>query len=332
MPSIKDIAEVAGVSVTTVSLVLNNKGNISSDTRTRVLQVVEEMGYTRNVRAQSLREQRSRIIGYAQNPRRGQDHPLYDHFLYEVVRLVEAQGRHILLFHTDIDNQTSVYRDLIRSQRVDGFILSYTDRDDERFSLLHNELQSPFVAFGRSLSPLDDMTHWVDVDGEVGLFLATEHLIKRGHRRIAIIAWPTGSACGDTRYQGYVEALEEYQINYDPQLLRRVEDDIVCGYRCAQEFMEITDPPTAVVALTDTLAVGAMQYFNETGRPVAVTGFDDTPMAAVLGLTSLRQPVQHIARLLSDMLLAQLDGDPIEHKQHLLKPELVIRSSSKVND
>lgn len=328
MISMKDIADAAGVSITTVSFVLNGKGNISPETRDRVLQVVKEKGYTRSIHARNLRDNQARIIGYAQHRSRGQYHPLLDQFLYHLVQLVEPEGRHVLLFHAEPDDPVSVYRNLINSRRVDGFVLSYTERDDERFQVLHQEMEFPFVAFGQSLSPLDSVTHWVDVDGHTGIAMATTHLIERGHRRIAMIAWPEGSASGDLRFAGYVDTLQAHGIAYDDTLVTRIEDSIGNGYQVAQALMSLPDPPTAVVAVTDSFAFGAMQYCKDAGEVIAVTGFDDTPMAELLSLTSIRQPVEHVAELLVEMLLAQLDDIEVETKQHLLKPELIIRTSS----
>ncbi len=330
MPSIKDIAEVAGVSVTTVSFVLNNKGNIAPETRERVLKIVKEMDYTRSIHARNLRDNLSRVIGYAQNPRRHQVHALFDSFLYEVVKLVEARGRHILLFHPDMEQPTRVYQNLIDSRRVDAFILSYTQQGDERVRFLHEDVEIPFAAFGRSRSPLDDVTSWVDVDGEAGLDDVTRHLVEHGHRRIGIIAWPEGSASGDARFLGYLNALRDYGIGYDEGLVTRAINSIANGCTCAQHLLDQPDAPTAIMAMTDTLTFGALRCIGELDRPIAITGFDDSPMAEFLSLTSVRQPIREVAELLVDMVIAQVNGKAVVVQQHLLKPELVVRSSSIV--
>ena len=330
MASIKDVAERAGVSVTTVSLVLNNKGNIRPETRDRVLQAVEELSYTRNIRARNLRERQSRIIGYAQMKERDEFNPLLDRFLFKLAQMIEEADYHILLFNTSKMDLVASYHELIQNQRVDGFVLSFTEQNDPRFRYLY-ERDFPFVAFGRSVTEMDEVTHWVDVDGRYGIYQATQHLIEQGHRLIAFLGWPEGSASGDLRYHGYEDALHDYNLPFNPDLVRRTENYISNGYACAKQLLAVTPAPTAVVIVSDALAIGVLQYFNQTHASIAVTGFDDTPTAEYMhpALTSVRQPITQVARILTDMLLDQLSGHKVATKQHVLKPELIIRESSR---
>ena len=333
MPSIKDVAQQAGVSVTTVSLVLNSKGNISDETRDKVLQVVRDLGYTRSIQARNLRDRQSRIIGFAQAQTRNEFNPILNHFLYEMVRYVEASHRHVLMFTADADN-VDIYQNLYESQRVDGFVLSYTVKDDPRFVHLH-EAGVPFVAFGRSLSPIDSHTHWVDVDGTAGAYDATQHLLYLGHRRIGVVAWPEGSASGDSRVSGWRQAMQDATGNTPhADYIARALDGVQNGYAAAKQLLALDEPPTAIVALSDILAAGVLRYTAEHRLRIAVTGFDDNPIAEFMHpqLTSVRQPIEAVARLAVDMLLRQLEGEEIEAKQHLLLPELIIRESSLLND
>lgn len=329
MPSIRDVAQQAGVSVATVSLVLNDKGNISPETRLRVLEVVAELGYIRSARARSLRDQQSRVIGYAWDKRRSEFNPVLDNFLYAMLRHAEANGRNLLLFSTESSTEVDTYRDLVVSKRVDGFVLSHTVQDDPRFVYLH-ESGVPFVAFGRSNTPLDNDVHWVDVDGQSGTHAATEHLIQHGHRRIGFIGWPVGSVSGDSRWLGYVRALRECDIMPDPAIEIRTENVIRDGFTAGEKLLKSANPPTAVVCVSDVLAAGVLRAFNAAGATIAVTGFDDTPIAEFMhpALTSLRQPVGRAAEVLIEMLLAQLDSHPMTLRQALLQPELIIRESS----
>ncbi|MFW5691829.1 MAG: LacI family DNA-binding transcriptional regulator [Chloroflexota bacterium] len=332
MVSIKDVAKHAGVSVTTVSLVLNNKGNISQDTRRRVLNAVERLGYTRSIRARNLRDQQSRIIGYAQASDRGEFNPLLDHFLYDLVHLVEASDRHLILFKTSSQRSLDPYRELIKSQRVDGFILSYTEAGDSRFRYLY-EKEMPFVAFGRSLTEYDEMAHWVDVDGEHGLYLSAMHLIDQGHENIAFLGWPEGSASGDMRFAGFLRALEERGIPFRSELVARTENYVHNGFASMAELMQCMPKPTAVAAVSDALAIGAIQYLHQIGVRLAVTGFDDTPTAAYMSppLTTVRQPIDEVSALLVEMLIDQLEGRAVQEMNHVLKPELIIRKSSTLD-
>lgn len=331
MVSIKDVAQEAGVSVTTVSFVLNGKGNISDETRERVLQVVDNLGYTRSIQARNLRDRQARIIGYAQANAPSEFNPILNHFLYELVRHVEATQRHVLMFTADA-TQVDLYRHLYESQRVDGFVLSYTVKNDERFAYLH-EANVPFVAFGRSLSAYDDITHWIDVDGAAGTYQATQHLFEQGHRRIGIVAWPEGSASGDDRVEGWRRAMRDLgAAPPDEQLIARALDGVNDGYAAAQQLLTLPTAPTAIVALSDILAAGVLRYIAEYKLKVAVTGFDNNPIADFMHpqLTSVRQPIEQVAQIAVDMLLKQLMDEEVPIKQHLLQPELVIRQSSVI--
>ncbi|RMG87095.1 MAG: LacI family transcriptional regulator [Chloroflexi bacterium] len=333
MPSIKEIARAANVSPSTVSLVLNNKGNISEQTRQRVLEVVREMGYTRSVHARNLRENQSRVFGFAWSPLRSAYNPVLDLFLYEMVRLSEQHGRHLLLFTEDEQEDTeNIYRSLIDSRRVDGFILANTDRDDPRFAFLL-EANVPFVAFGRSLSAYDEDAYWVDVDGAAGTFAAVSHLVEHGHQHIAMLAWPQGSASGDERVKGYLDALAYHALSVRDDYIVRVLNDVTGGYQGAQQLMQLPAPPTAVVAVSDIIALGALRYFAEHGHRIAVTGFDNTPASEFSHppLTTLKQPIYEIADLCVGMLLAQITGQEVERRHHLLPPHLIIRASSTLD-
>lgn len=329
MANIQDVARAAGVSVTTVSLVLNNKGNISPETRAHVLKVVADMGYTRSVHARNLRDNQSRVIGYPWDRRRSDFNPVLDNFLYEVMRLNESSGRHLLMFMAEQNNTLQTYTDLIDSKRVDGFILSHTDREDERVAYLY-ENHVPFVAFGRTLSKYDELTHWVDVDGTWGIFSAVEHLLQQGHQHIGFIGWPQGSAAGDARFAGYTSALESQGVKVDEALVMRTVNETPNGYEAAMRLLKRNKALTAIVAVSDNLAVGALRYISENNVRIAITGFDNTPLAdfTVPPLTSVHQPVKEAAALSITMLNAQLIGKPVEVKHHLLKPKLIIRDSS----
>lgn len=331
MPSIRDVAEEAGVSVATVSLVLNEKGAISPETRQRVLEVVDRLGYIRSSRARSLRDNQSRVIGYAWDKQRSEFNPVLDSFLYAILRNAEAHGRNVLVFSAEDSTDVAIYRELAATKRVDGFVLSHTVQDDPRFVYLH-EAGVPFVAFGRSNTPLDDEVFWVDVDGQSGTHAATEHLIRHGHQRIGFVGWPVGSVSGDSRWLGYMRAMRECGFEPPAALDVRVTNHVREGYEAGRRLLDLETAPTAVVCVSDVLAAGVMRAFAAAGVQIAVTGFDDTPIAEFMhpSLTSLRQPVSRAAEILIEMLVAQLDGQPISSRQVLIQPELVIRGSSTI--
>lgn len=329
MPSIKEVAQLANVSPATVSLVLNGKGNISPETRQRVMDVVQKLGYTRNVRARNLRDQQSRVIGYARANTRPEYNPILEQFTYYLVREIEKQDRHLLLFTSPDDSDVAPYADLIDGQHVDGFVLSYTVKNDVRFKFLH-EANVPFVAFGRSLSPMDELVHWVDVDGRAGMFDATNHLIQQGHERIGIIAWDEESASGQEREEGYLLALQQAGITPRKEFTNRKLNGVENGYLGASQLMSLPNPPTAIVCVSDMIAAGVLRWSAMNHIKLGVVGFDDHPISQFThpSLSSVRQPVERVAMRIAQLLAKQLDGEDVKGICELIAPELVVRESS----
>lgn len=331
MVSIKDVAKRAGVSATTVSFVLNGKGNISQETRDRVMQAVSELNYTRNVLGRSLRSQRSHIIGYARGSQSKGSNPVMDRFLSNIAKAAEELGRHILLFHVDHSDVVTPYQDLIQSGRVDGFILSYTEHNDPRFDYLHNA-GVPFVAFGRSDTEMDEFTNWVDVDGAAGTYAAVQHLVEQGHQHVGFVGWPVGSTSGDNRYTGFQRAMAENNLPVRGNWVLRTENAIESGRDVARHFLQMQTRPTAVIAVSDYIAIGLLQVFVQAGVRIAVIGFDNTPWAEFITptLTSVDQPIIQVVDLLIAMLANQLESEDAVPEHHILTPELIIRESSQI--
>lgn len=339
MPTIKDVAERAGVSIATVSYVLNNSAPISVETRERVLRAARELDYRPNIRARNFQAKESRIIGYQWyvTPS-GEINPIMDRFLYGLTTAADAHGYHLILFNARPEHVPQAYEDLIRSGRVDGFVLANTDYKDERVRyLIHAGF--PFVAFGRAYEAWDFA--WVDVDGEAGIRQVMAHLLSNEHRRIAVLGWPTRSLTGDNRIQGYLGAMQEAGLKVDPDWIVRGEEAVRTGYEAAAHLMALPPRrrPTAVVAISDTLATGVLNYCSahgiQVGRDLAVTGFDDSPRVEYYAppLSSVRQPVGEVGALAFDLLLRQFVGEgpghePPERHQYLLQPQLIIRASS----
>lgn len=335
MTTIKDVARRAGVSIATVSYVINNSAPVSEETRKRVLAAVAELGYRPSALAQGLRAQESRTIGYSWHhvpPDRW--HPILDRFLHSMAEAAEAQGYHILTFTHSPDNDPwRPYEELMLTGRVDGFVLSDTNRGDERIRYLLDS-GFPFVTFGRANEEWD--FPYVDVDGEAGVRQAVEHLMALGHRRIGLIAWSEESLCGHYRYQGYVKALRVAGIPPDPAWIVRTEHTEACGRQAMHALLDLPPDrrPTAVVAVSDLMAIGAMNAIFaaglQPGRDVAVIGFDDIPMAQYLHppLTTLRQPIAKVGERVVNMLLQLIRGEELTERKVLLPPTLIVRESS----
>ncbi len=328
--TIRDVSRATGVSVSTVSNALNAPERVAPETRRKVVEAADRLGYRPNRAARALPKGRTFTIGYCIPA--GRDGFFLDTFLHQVTERASDADMDILLF-TAHRGQTEVdtFREIIRRGAVDGFVLSGTTHDDQRVDLLL-ESRMPFVAFGRT--DLGSTHSWVDVDGRAGTRAAVEHLVDTGHRRIALIAWPEGSISGDDRVAGFVEGLEAAGIEHDPALLVRAENDLAAGREAASHLLDADLPPSAIVTVQDILAAGAIAELNRrglrAGPDVAVTGFDDSPPAlySTPALTSVRQPIEEIGRTIVEFLIHDLEeGDGIP-RTRLVDPELVVRESS----
>ncbi len=338
--TLKDVARRAGVSYQTVSKLLNHQIRLPEETERRIWQAVEELGYTPHYNARSLRAQRSFTIGYSWPPSPPDEtNPILDQFLQSMFVAAEARGYYLLMFpyHYQVDKQLATYAELIDTGRVDGFILSSVEYNDPRIRYLQ-ERKFPFVAFGRS-NP-DWHFPCIDVDGGKGLYEVTCHLIALGHRRIAALAWPENSRVGNNRLEGYLIALREANIPVNATWILRGEGRLDFGYRATHHLLNLPSQqrPTALVALNDYMAIGAMQAAQErglrVGEDLAISGFDDIPLARYLTppLTSLRQPIWEIGQQVIERLIDLIEtGQFPEPQCQLVPPTLIVRASTDPN-
>lgn len=335
MPTIKDVAKEAGVSIATVSYVLNNKeAGITENTRRQVLEAVQRVGYTPNVTARNLKANRSQLIGYAWHEvPHGQVNSVLDRFAYYLAQAAEAAGYHMMTFTHPADDPIRVYSDLIRTGRVDAFVLSDTNANDPRIRFLIDE-QFPFVSFGQANRDWDFC--WVDTDGQAGVYEAVNYLIGLGHRRIGMVAWPEDSLVGENRLAGYREAIASANIPYNPAYLFRGEYDIETGHQAVLHWMQLStdERPTAAIAVTDLIAIGIMNEAERQGLVIgetfSVIGYDNVPLTQFLrpALTTVQQPIPEIGRKIMELLEASLNGQQVDEYHVLFTPELIIRESA----
>ncbi len=336
MPTIKDVAREAGVSIATVSYVLNNKQDaVSEETRAEVWKAVKRIGYMPNVTARSLRSSQSRLIGYAwhQVPD-DQVNPVLDQFTYFLAHYAEEAGYHILTFTQSPENPLPVYDELRRSGRVDAFVISGTNWGDKRIGFLQ-ENNIPFVSFGRADPGWD--FDWVDVDGASGTRQAVDYLVSLGHQRIAFTGWDEGSLAGTHRLAGYTEGLAAAGLRLLPEWVFHGYHNEMSGSAALKQYLSLPEDerPTAVVAVSDLVAIGvkntAEQLGLEVGRDLSLIGFDDSPFSQYLHppLTTVNQQVKQIAKLIVGILEGQLSkpGQAREFVHELVQPKLIIRGT-----
>jgi DNA-binding LacI/PurR family transcriptional regulator len=333
--TLKEVAGRAGVSYQTVSKVLNRQGQVSRETEQRILEAVRELGYRPNQIARNMRAKRSFMIGYSWVPTTpNQANHILDQFLSSMVLEAEAAGYHLLPFpYREGDAHVDDYRELINTGRVDGFVLSSVNYDDPRITFLL-EQKFPFVAFGRSNPELD--FPYVDIDGADGLCQAVEYLVSRNHHKIAVIGWPADSRVGNERLRGYSDTMRAGGLDVRQEWVERGKGTFEFGREAASRLLDLPDSlrPTAIVALNDTQAIGALhtarEHGFEVGKDISIIGFDDAPMSQYLlpPMTTIRQPIREAGRKCVEILVALMKGDAPQERQVLLQPQLVFRASA----
>ncbi|GAA2344646.1 LacI family DNA-binding transcriptional regulator [Dactylosporangium salmoneum] len=330
--TLADVAAVAKVSAQTVSNVLRRPERVLPKTRRKVEAAIEQLGYHPNYAARALRASASHVIGLRIEPTSTEVvGSIHDRFLHALAEAGRPSGYHIQLFTADdAAAEAETARTLIRAGAADGVVLYDVRAQDPRPGLLLAG-RVPFVSFGRTVSGTGEYS-WVDVDDETGISDAVDHLVERGHRRIGYIGWPEDFSVGVRRARGWRDAMTRHGLPTD--LDARAEDTMPAGSQAAGRLLDDPHPPTAIVAATDTIAVGIHHEATTRGlRPgadLAIVGFDDTPTALAFGLTSIGQPVTEAARAIMELLVDTV-AKPDRHAVHgrLLAPRLVVRASSR---
>ena len=329
--TLEQIADLSGVSRSTVSRVINNHPSVRPEVRERVQEVIAETGYHPDPAARSLASRRSGIIGLV-IPRAIQSlftDPYYPRLMQGIAQAcnVNDYTLSLFLFHTE-DDERKLHPRVLRNQLVDGVIVTGSQIDDPLVPKLINN-QVPFVMVGR---PYDGPnTSFVDADNVVGAYAATSHLIRSGYERIAAIIGPLNTMVGIDRRQGYLDALNDRGFSIDEALI--VEGDFTesGGYVAMQRL--ISHRPDAVFIASDTMAFGALRALRDGGfsvpDDVAVVGFDDLPTAGLSDppLTTIRQPIRRIGAQAVETLIDVLTNGPRPPRRITLSTELVIRSS-----
>ena len=324
-PTLLSLARQLGVSRQTVSNVLNAPDVVHPTTRQRVLDAIDESGYRPSAAGRALRTRRSMNVAYRLYPAvDGINGAVMDRFLHNLVIQARHHGYRVTLFDSpDYSDEVEALVEQHRAGLIDACVLTDTHTHDQRPGRLRTA-GVPTVVFGRPWGDLDAPHAWLDIDGSAGCAAAVRHLRGGGHRRIGFLGWPEGSGVGDDRCAGWLRAMADLNVS---GLRASSEDGVQTGASAAGQLLDAG--ATAVVCTSDSLALGAASRWRAAGlRTDAVIGFDDTPVAAALGISSVAQPVERAAAALVDLMLAELRGDPHAERRQLLPAELVIRPTA----
>ena len=328
MATIRDVARQAGVSVATVSRVLNNNPKVKPHLQTRVEQAMQDLDYQPSALAQGMRSQTAQVIGLILpdigNP-----------FFTSLARAIEDAAHEnrygLLLCNSDEDpEKEQIYAEIMLAQRVAGVILVPASMD------LCEPLQTrdiPLVCVARPIPecPVDTVL----LDCESGSRMVTEHIIELGHRRIGLIVGLWDSIVSQERFQGYKRALEDAGIPFDPDLVHYGGLTEEGGYQKALEILKPETRPTALFVTNNDMALGALRAIQAKGIQVpndlSVASFGDMPCFSLFrpSLTVIQQPVYELGREAANLLLRRIRGEaPPSHVLMRLAPMLVVGEST----
>lgn len=327
MPTLKDVAQRAGVSYATVSRVLARKVDVRSETARRVFEAADALGYVPNRAARSLRTRRTKIIGVIVSD-------IQYEFFPPLVRAIEDQaselGYSVLLCNADErPAKQAKYVNLLMEENVSGAIVAPTGKDPESLRSMH-DAGIPMVLVDRTVASLD--VDAVVVDNVDAAYRATLHLFDQGFTSIAAIVGSDAATTADERLAGYVAAVRERGADHRPDWVRRGSPTMESGYAAMMALLGLDDPPDAVFLSNHLLAAGAFQASKERGanQRIGLVTFDDEPWASFVDppLTTIKQPTYQIGRVAIDMLLSRIGGLDEPARLRVLPTELVVRRST----
>lgn len=335
--TIKDIAKLCGVGVSTVSRAMNNHPDINPDTKARIMQVIEEHNYIPNNSARNLKRTESNTIALLM---KGIDNPFFQGMFRVFEETLNRKNYSFILQKVGFDeDEISVALELEKEKKLKGIIfLGGRIREDAKpFEVL----SAPYVLCTviQPHQPGEPPTHFVAIDDVKESFKLVDYLCSLGHRKIAIITSKLEErSVGSLRYEGYCRALEKNNIALDPQLVCYMKDDLPSfsaenGYAVTQELLASGREFTAVFAASDMTAIGVCKAILESGKQIpqdySVVGFDGLELTHFYhpSITTIYQPIGEMVKAAVEMLLAMIEGEESGHGQ-IFEARLEIREST----
>ncbi len=333
-PTIYDVARTAGVGVGTVSRVLNNSPRVSPEAREKVLSAIRELGFRRSKVARQLSTGiQHRNIGAIM--------PFITHPSF-VERL---RGMQLALNHQDDDFNLILYTvsdperyheqllEIVEQSTVDGLLITTLNVSEEQRDLL-TQSGIPFVTLSDACT---EEVNCISPDNIYGGYLATQHLLELGHRRVAYVGDEFANAYGfptsELRYKGYFAALEEYDVPYRSEYVCLGMHGEEAAHELTEHLLTLPEPPTAIFAMSDIQAVGCILAIREAGlrvpEDISVIGFDDVQLSRYLGLTTIRQHLEQSGYLGMQLLLDMLKTPDSVTPRQLPPLELVVRGTTQ---
>lgn len=329
MATIYEVAELAGVSLATVSRVMNNNTKVSDKTRTKVLLAMETLGYRPNAIAQSLASNRTNSVGVLVSELHG---GFFGFIMDGIENELRLANKHIIITtgHSDQEQEKSAI-DFLISRKCDALIL-LTDSVDDDY-LISISKQIPTVLVNRKIAAMAD--NCISLDNEKGGYLATKELINNGHTDIAYIAGPDWKVDSHDRFLGHQRALAEHNLTYHPELLYQGDFNEDSGFAGFNQLFELPQKFTALACGNDEMASGAMKAARNKGlnlpTNLSIVGFDNNMFASYLypELTTIDNSAFFMGQMATDIILKNVYKQDDIVIKNLFEPKLVKRNSIK---
>ena len=333
MTNIRDVAESAGVSIATVSRVINQEKKVSPDTKAKVEKAISDLNYQPNYLGRNLRRSETKmVLVILQNIA----NPFYSKVVKGIEDIGHKHGYNTMICNTDSDSKRErSYLELLKNRLVDGVILMEPEIDGKELSEINQHF--PVVQCCEYKEEVN-VSH-ISIDNVAAGFTAVKHLIDQGHEKVGMISASNRLLSAKQREKGYKRALRQFGIDFDPDLIKYGSYGFNGGLRSAQELLKSETKPTAIFAISDITAIGAIRGIKEKGlkvpEDIAVVGFDNTSIASMYDpkLTTISQPRYELGKITMEILLEQIqdkkkEGQTMKVKKDYLEHELITRESS----
>lgn len=330
--TIKDIARKLNISISTVSRALRNAHDVNNDTKKAVLALSEELSYQPNRLAVSLRQKQTHTIGVIV--------PNLDYVLSVMVRGIDEVALEAGYTVMVCQSNESFGREIVNTRRlleslVDGFIISVSSetKSFDHFKKIQ-ERNIPLVVFDRVIPNI--IAPSVHLDNEEGGFIATEHLIEQGYKRIAILAGPENLGISNSRMAGYMNALKKNKISMDKDLIIHCDFNQDYAFFATQELLAMKKRPDAIFAISDRMAIGAMLAIKKKGLTmpydIGLVGFNNEPVVSLVtpGISSVDMSSFELGKMAAKLFIETMHNtEDMSKEEKIVKPKLFIRESSQ---
>lgn len=328
--TIYDIAKKAGVSIATVSRVVNKSEGISDKTREKVLKVADELGYYPQAYAQGLARKKKNIIMVVVPV-------ISNYFFMEVLEGIQDEisnhnyDLNIFNIQSDGENMFTQVENIIKRQWADGYIFISTHLRDHQLEKLQG-YEMPITLIDESYPGMDS----VSVDNEKGIQKAMKYFLDQGLTRIALISALKSSKPGEQRIKGYKKALEEAGAPFEEDLI--VTGDSMDrdgfseqnGYEAMEKLLKLPNPPEACFCASDIQAIGALKAMSEKKIKIPIIGYDDITISNYVGLSTIRQPMHDMGTYATKKLINRMKSQKVKPAQKVFSPKLILRESTKL--